>query len=72
MLYYDSVEHNWSKHTYMELKYLYVLSHEHMNAYYSSVSKIYSFDLSHILLNTRCNKTFWEFIEFTPSSKGLG
>jgi len=62
MLYYNSVEHNWSKHTYTELKYMYVLSHEHMNTYYSSIPKIYDFDLSHILLYTRCNKTFCEFI----------
>jgi len=36
---------------------MYILSHEHKNAYYSSIPKVYDFDLSHIPLYTRCNKT---------------
>jgi hypothetical protein len=29
---------------------MYILSHEHNNAYYSSIPKVYDFDLSHIPL----------------------
>lgn len=65
MFYYDSLEQNRSKHTYTQVKYMYILSLFN----YPSIPKIYDLDIPQILLYTRCNKTFCEFIEFVSSSE---